>query len=63
MLLGNRLVVETIKKIENNDIQPITQEELAAGAVLKDAPKIFKDFCTIQWNQGCKTIYDHIRGL
>ena len=63
MLLGNKLVVETIKKIENNDIQPITQEELAAGAVLKDAPKIFKGFCTIQWNQGCKTVYDHIRGL
>lgn len=63
MLLGNRLVVETIKKIENDDIQPITQEELAAGAVLKDAPKIFKDFCTIRWNQDCKTVYDHIRGL
>lgn len=63
MLLGNKLVVETIKKIENNDIQPVTQEELAAGAVLKDAPKIFKDFCYIRWNQSCKTVYDHIRGL
>ena len=63
MLLGNKLVVETIKKIENNDIQPVTQEELAAGAVLKDAPKIFKDFCYIRWNQSCKTVYNHIRGL
>lgn len=63
MLLGNKLVVETIKKIENNDIEPITQEELAAGTVLKDAPKIFKDFCDIRWNQNCQTIYNLIRGL
>ena len=63
MLLGNRLVVETIRKIETHDIQPVTQEILAAGAVLKDAPKIFKDFCYIRWNQNCTDIYNHIRGL
>ncbi len=63
MLLGNRLVVETIRKIERHDIQPITQEELAAGATLKEAPKIFKDFCFIRWNRCCADIYNHIRGL
>ena len=63
MLLGNKLVVETIKKIENNDLQTVSQEDLAAGTVLKDAPKIFKDFCNIRWNQDCQTIYNHIRGL
>ncbi|MBO6025845.1 MAG: methionyl-tRNA formyltransferase, partial [Bacteroidales bacterium] len=63
MALGNTLVVETIKKIERNDIQPVTQEALAAGATLKEAPKIFKDFCQIRWNQDCQTIYNHIRGL
>ena len=63
MRLGNRLVVETIKKIESHDIQPVTQEELAAGAVLKEAPKIFKDFCYIRWNRNCDEIYNHIRGL
>jgi methionyl-tRNA formyltransferase len=63
MLLGNKLVVETIKKIENNDIQAVAQEDLAAGTVLKDAPKIFKDFCNIRWSQDCQTIYNHIRGL
>lgn len=63
MLLGNRLVVETIQKIESNDIQPITQEELADNAVLKDAPKIFKDFCNIHWDRDCQSIYNHIRGL
>lgn len=63
MLLGNTLVVETIRKIENNDIQAVTQEDLADGTVLKEAPKIFKDFCFIRWDQDCNTIYNHIRGL
>ena len=63
MLLGNSLVVETIRKIEKHDIQPVTQEELAAGAELKEAPKIFKDFCYIRWNRNCDEIYNHIRGL
>lgn len=63
MLLGNKMVVETIKKIENNDIQTVTQEELANNAILKEAPKIFKEFCDIRWNRDCKSIYDHIRGL
>ena len=63
MHLGNRLVVETIRKIENNDLQPITQEELAAGAKLKEAPKIFKDFCYLRWDRSCADIYNHIRGL
>lgn len=63
MHLGNQLVVETIRKIENGDLQTVTQEELAAGTVLKDAPKIFKDFCQIKWNRDCKSIYNHIRGL
>lgn len=63
MRLGNRLVVETIRKIESHDIQPVTQEILAAGATLKDAPKIFKDFCFIRWNNDCRSIYNHIRGL
>lgn len=63
MLLGNRIVVETIHKIENHDIQPVTQESLAAGATLKEAPKIFKDFCHIRWDCRCTDIYNLIRGL
>lgn len=63
MLLGNRLVVETIQRIERNDFQSVPQESLSEGAVLKDAPKIFKDFCNINWNRDCQSIYNHIRGL
>lgn len=63
MLLGNRLVVETIQRIEKGDLQAVPQEALTEGAMLKDAPKIFKDFCYIQWNRDCQSIYNHIRGL
>ena len=63
MKLGNRLVVDTIKMIEKGDLKTVTQEELAEGTTLKDAPKIFKDFCLIHWDRDCQSIYNHIRGL
>jgi len=63
MTLGNHLVVETIRKIENNDIQPLPQEQLLDECQLKPAPKIFKDFCYIDWTQDSQSIYNHIRGL
>ena len=63
MHLGNRIVVETIKKIERGDMVTQTQEELAENQPLKVAPKITKAFCQIDWSQDCTTIYNHIRGL
>lgn len=63
MLLGNKVVVETIRKIENGEYTTQTQEELAGDTLLKDAPKIFKDFCYIKWEADCQTAYNHIRGL
>ena len=30
---------------------------------MRPAPKIFKETCRIDWNQGVKQIYDFIRGL
>lgn len=63
MHLGNQLVVETIRKIERHEVHPVTQEALTVDTPLKDAPKIFKDFCAIKWDQTCQTIYNHIRGL
>jgi len=63
MLLGNKLVVETIKKVEQGTVKPLPQEELAEGQTLKPAPKISKEFCNIDWSQDCLTVYNHIRGL
>ena len=63
MLLGNKVVVETIKKIEKGDVKALPQEELYENQILKPAPKITKEFCNVDWNQNCQTVYNHIRGL
>jgi methionyl-tRNA formyltransferase len=63
MLLGNQVVVETIRKIQSGQLNTVVQEELAEGKTLKPAPKISKEFCNIDWNQDCQTVYNHIRGL
>ena len=63
MVLGNKVVVETIQKIENNDVQALPQETLFENQPLKPAPKITKEFCNINWSQDCQTVYNHIRGL
>ena len=63
MLLGNKVVVETIKKIESGDVQVLAQDELTEDQHLKPAPKITKEFCNVDWNRDCHTVYNHIRGL
>lgn len=63
MVLGNKVVVETIKKIEKGDARALPQEKLYENQPLKSAPKISKEFCNVDWNQDCQTTYNHIRGL
>ena len=63
MVLGGKLVVETVDAILNGEVKPIPQEEMAVIGELRPAPKIFKDTCRIDWNQPVKKIYDFIRGL
>ncbi len=63
MLLGNKVVVETIRKIENGEVHTLPQEELSENQILKPAPKISKEFCNVDWSQNCQTVYNHIRGL
>jgi methionyl-tRNA formyltransferase len=63
MMLGGKLVTETVDAILNDAVKPIPQEEMAVVGELRPAPKIFKDTCRIDWNQPIKRIYDFIRGL
>jgi methionyl-tRNA formyltransferase len=65
MLMGNRLVVKTIQMLEKGEIKPVKQEDFVESEKtgLKDAPKIFKDFCYIKWDKGINNIFNHIRGL
>ena len=63
MVLGARLVTETVDAILADTVKPIPQEEMAVVGELRPAPKIFKETCRIDWSQPVKQIYDFIRGL
>lgn len=64
MMLGGKLVLETVDNILAGSVHPIPQEQLLQGGdALRPAPKIFKETCRIDWNQPLKRIYDFIRGL
>ncbi|MES2448143.1 MAG: methionyl-tRNA formyltransferase [Bacteroidota bacterium] len=60
MLVGANLLVKTVKAIEADDYNEVPQPE---SDELKSAPKIFKDYCKIDWNQSNQIVYNHIRGL
>ena len=60
MNAGADLLVKTVKAIEANDY---TEQPQIFSAELKHAPKIFKEFCKVDWNNSVKTIYNLIRGL
>ncbi|MCI1648760.1 MAG: methionyl-tRNA formyltransferase [Bacteroides sp.] len=63
MVLGGRLVLETVDAILDGSVKPIPQEEMMSNNELRPAPKIFKETCRIDWNQPVKRVYDFIRGL
>lgn len=63
MVLGGKLVVETVDAIIGGTVKPIPQEEMAVVGELRPAPKIFKETCRIDWSQPVKRVYDFIRGL
>lgn len=62
MLLGGRVVCETVDAIINGTAEA-TPQELMITEELRPAPKIFKDTCRIDWGRPAKRVYDFIRGL
>ena len=60
METGANLLVKTVKAIEANDYNEVPQPH---SEELKAAPKIFKEFCKVDWNQPSQIVYNHIRGL
>ncbi|MCH5239748.1 MAG: methionyl-tRNA formyltransferase [Muribaculaceae bacterium] len=59
MHLGAEMVVDTVKKIENNEIKTTPQPD---GQYIP-APKIFKETCKIDWKQPAMKIHNLVRGL
>ena len=62
MVLGGKLVVETVDAILAGTVHSVPQETLITEE-LRPAPKIFKDTCRIRWDQPAKRVYDFVRGL
>ena len=62
MIKGATLLVETINNIEQGTATGTPQAELITDRI-KEAPKIFKDTCRIDWNKPNKEVHNHIRGL
>jgi methionyl-tRNA formyltransferase len=57
---GSRLVLKTVKAIENDDYELKAQDESQA---LKHAPKLFKENTELQWNEPAEKLHNYIRGL
>lgn len=64
MMLGSKLVIETVDSILDGTIKSIDQDKMISeGVEATPAPKIFKEDCHIDWNNSVENIYNQIRGL
>ncbi len=64
MVEGTHLVIETIEQLLDGNLKEIPQNAiLKASKEIKNAPKIFKDDCHIDFSGSTKKVYDFIRGL
>jgi methionyl-tRNA formyltransferase len=62
MDIGANLIVKTVNSIFNKDFKVVAQKELMDGNE-KEAPKIFKQDCLIDWNKSSENVFNKIRGL
>lgn len=60
MEVGSKLVVKTLEAVESGNCPSTPQEN---NSELKEAPKIFKETCQIDWNRPVDEVYNLIRGL
>jgi len=60
MVIGSNLVLKTVKAIEQNNVTATPQNN---NQVLKEAFKIFKPDCKIDWSLPLEVIHNKIRGL
>lgn len=64
MGIGSDLVVQTVQAIIEGSAEIRVQRSFIQGSeVLKPAPKLTRETCTIDWNNSTKDIYNLIRGL
>lgn len=59
MQLGAEVVLETVKSIENGEVE-LKPQDLS---LVSKAPKIFKEDCEIDFNQPAEQVFNFIRGM
>ena len=62
MLQGTELVLESVNRIAAGEVKPVDQTQMQTAG-LKEAPKIFKETCRVDWNEPVEMVYNLIRGL
>ena len=62
MEVGTALVVDTVEQMATGAARPIDQLTLEKG-VVRDAPKIFKETCRIDWSRPVQEVVRLVRGL
>ena len=60
MAIGAALIVETVALIASGKADPQAQPQ---SEELKEAPKIYKETCRIDWTQSKEQIHNFVRGL
>jgi methionyl-tRNA formyltransferase len=64
MVLGARLVCETVDLIAAGEVNALDQGLIISkNEILKSAPKIFKDDCIIRLDESPENIHNFVRGL
>ena len=64
MAKGGTLLVKTLEAIEADSFESTDQEQLLSDVPNpRQAPKIFKEDCKIDWQKTSRNIYNHVRGL
>ena len=64
MTKGAELLLKTVNSIEGGGYETYTQSQfIVPDEVLKNAPKINRQTCRINWSLKVEEIYNHIRGL
>ncbi len=58
-VLGSRVVLRTLSKIESGDINPIPQQEKDASL----APKLLRDDGLLDWERDARDLHNKVRGM
>ncbi|MBW6491846.1 MAG: methionyl-tRNA formyltransferase [Lentimicrobium sp.] len=60
-VMGAQLVIKTIEAIRDDAVSPKVQ--ITDGAILRNAPRLFRKDCKIDWRRPAREVHNLIRGL